>query len=68
MTKLIGNDVRLMVATEEQAKAVGAALKRGPLALLAPNDLDGDESFTILAVDDTASPEAHIDKAIRILG
>ena len=64
----LDSTVSLMVANEEQAKAVEAALKRGPLALMTSDDVvPGGESVLVVVLR-AAESEADCNKALRILG
>ena len=69
--KRLDSSVHLMVATEEQAEALESALKRGPLALLAPDDPEGLahglESFLVVVLPES-EPEEHVNRALRMLG
>ncbi|KKN19785.1 hypothetical protein LCGC14_0942340 [marine sediment metagenome] len=62
----LNSTVSLMVATEEQAGVLEAALRAGPVVLGTPSEFRED-SFSVVVIAEV-EPEEHLNKAVRILG
>ena len=65
--KRLDSGVHLMAANEKQAEAIEKALEVGPIVVATSGEAPYVDSFLVVLVHES-EPEAHVNKALRILG